>query len=592
MTNSWLNTYYELLPITMKDEMNKANKNSNAEDISISFLSGKSSDSNNIDEILNSYQEEKEAKDKKEAEEAEKKAKSKAKEEAQAIAKKDAEAAEKAEKAENTAKTQATNNVSSTNAVASTKSSDEIQEEIDELEQEKDENTKKMEDIESDIEDKAKSAEENIAKAVKFQKKEIKNHEEESEKVLKENINAYIDANKKGGEGMSRQDLQENIKEALPNNPELGEALAAMTEASQEIDDIDSLLGDLHSLIDDTQQIEDELEVKQEEYEAAVERECCDPIGFTTGEGEDEVKYDFIIDDGNFDSQSDFLGADNQWAAMTALDTDKNNMVTIDEFEAANIKALKTNKDGSQSTVDLKEEFGEDFSVDLSSYTKGGSHSAIDTQSDKDNDGVKDQELLGTFSVNTGNGETAKGYNTLDDVDFLSQNYGTETGAVQGQDAQAAQQASDQLNPLEYSTDLQEHVNFFNKYTQESESLKSSLSEACDQVGVTKETFAKINDSSKTDAKNESNDIYSGLKKEESQEELNKNSAEKKAQQENKQFEKFNTESHDETLSKPKEAKIFSEAGAANDNHTPLSAEENRAFESYKQAEIIAEKAY
>ena len=79
-----------------------------------------------------------------------------------------------------------------------------IQEEIEELKEEKEENIKKMEELEDHIEDLVDSAKENIAKAAALQEAAVKEHQEEVDKVLEEQLNAYIEANKEGGEGMTR----------------------------------------------------------------------------------------------------------------------------------------------------------------------------------------------------------------------------------------------------------------------------------------------------------------------------------------------------------------------------------------------------
>ena len=314
--------------------------------------------------------------------------------------------------------------VNGSEGVAATQTADgkeaaKIQEEIDALEAEKEANLEKMDKIEAKIEKLTAEAEENIMKAAALQEQKVKEHEEKSQEAVQENIAAYIAANKEGGAGMTRDELQENIQGSLSEVPEVGNAISAAIAANDQLNEIDSHLGELNKLIQDTKNIETEIGLKQQEYEAAKEAEKCDPIGFTIGEGENQAQYDFIVDDGSFDSTSDFLGAENQWAEVAALDTDGDNIVSSKELQAGNIKAVKTSADGTQEVVDLAEEFGEDFSINLSSYQQGGSHSAIDTASDKDGDGVADQELLGTFSLNV-NGETINGYNTLDDVDYLT----------------------------------------------------------------------------------------------------------------------------------------------------------------------------
>lgn len=412
---------------------------------------------------------------------------------------------------------QATQGTSSATATSGA-SSEQIQAEIEELEAEKEENIEKMEKIEAEIENLAKSAEQHIMEAAKAQEETVQEHEEETQAVLDENIQAYINANKEGGEGMTRDELQENIKGAMPNTPQIADAVAALTAASEEVNEIDSCLGELNKLITDTQLIEDEIEMKTTEYEAAVEAEeaakCCDPIGFTATDSEgNEAQYDFIVDDGSFDSTNDFLGASGQWNDMTALDTDSDNIVSTAELQAGNIKAVKTNADGSQEIVDLAEEFGEDFSIDLSSYQKGGSHSAVNTSTDSDGDGTADQTMLGTFNVNA-NGQTISGYNTLDDTDWLAENYG-----LSSTDETATTDKG--LDASQFSEDLQVHVNFFNTYTEKSELLKEQINDGYESLGLSEEQMNGISETTKKEANEKAQNFFASLEQtEETNEEI------------------------------------------------------------------------
>ena len=411
-------------------------------------------------------------------------------------AKKAAEDAEAAVKgSEETTPTEAAAAASSLNAttLADGEDATKIQEEIDALEEEKDANYEKIEKIETEIEALTKKAEENIMKAAKVQEEKVAEHEEETQAAVEENINAYVEANKEGGKGMTRKELQDGIKSSLSNVPEVGDALSAAIEANAQITEIDTKLGDLNSLIADTKEIESKIEAKTQQKDACKKAEeaeaeaakCCDPIGFTMGEGAEQVQYDFIVDDGAFDSTSDFLGAENQWAEMAALDTDGDQVVSAAELEAGNIKAVKTDADGNQQVVSLAEEFGEDFSINLASYQEGGSHAAIDTTTDTDNDGTVDQELLGTFSMNV-NGQEIQGYNTLDDTDWLAENYGLSTET-------AAKEEAAKLDETSYSMELKQHVNFFNTYTQKVEDLKEELKATWVTLGQTEATLEALN---------------------------------------------------------------------------------------------------
>ena len=404
------------------------------------------------------------------------------------------EAEEIVKGAEETTETEAAAAASSLNAttLADGEDATKIQEEIDALEEEKDANYEKIEKIEAEIEVLTEKAKENIMKAAKAQEEKVQEHEEESQAAVEENINAYVEANKEGGKGMTREELQAGIKSSLSNVPEVGDALSAAIEANAQITEIDTKLGDLNSLIADTKEIESKIEAKTQQKDAckkaeeaeAETKKACDPIGFTMGEGAEQVQYDFIVDDGAFDSTSDFLGAEEQWAAMEKLDTDGDQVVSAAELEAGNIKAVKTDADGNQQVVSLAEEFGEDFSINLASYQEGGSHAAIDTTTDTDNDGTVDQEVLGTFSMNV-NGQEIQGYNTLDDTDWLAENYGLST--------ETATEEAAKLDESSYSMELKQHVNFFNTYTQKVEDLKEELKATWVTLGQTEATLEALN---------------------------------------------------------------------------------------------------
>lgn len=408
----------------------------------------------------------------------------------------------------------ATGSTSGTERVATTEEGQKILDEIEELEKEKEENLKKMDKLEAHIEDLTEKAEANIMKAAAAQEEAVKEHEDEASAVVDEQLKAYVAANKEGGEGMTREDLQSNIQGALAHIPEVANAVSALVEANDQINEIDSCLGELNSLITDTQSIEAEIEGKEAQFEATEEAAqaasvpssgCCDPIGFqTTDESGNTVQYDFIKDDGSFDSTSDFLGSDNQWAEMQALDTDGDQVVTASELSAGNIKAVKTNADGSQEIVDLADEFGDDFSIDLASYKQGGSHSAIDTTKDSDGDGIADQELLGTFNVNA-NGQSIQGYNTLDDVDFLSENYGVSSAT-----AAEGTETTDSFES-EYSEDLQPHVDFFNTYSQKVQELKEALMQGWDNLDISEDTMKDYNETSISEANQKAANFFKSL---------------------------------------------------------------------------------
>ena len=145
--------------------------------------------------------------------------------------------------------------------------------------------------------------------------------------------------------------------------------------------------------------------------EAAKESGCCDPIGFE----KDNVTYDFIVDrdgDGEFDGPNEFMGAENGFEEVKAMDKDGNGIVEGEELNGA--KMIKTDKKTGEQSFVTAQEAGV-TSIDLSTYQKTGYKMA------------NGNEHLGNFDINA-QGETIKGYQTLDKVDWLKANYGNSYG--------------------------------------------------------------------------------------------------------------------------------------------------------------------
>ncbi len=412
---------------------------------------------------------------------------------------------------------------------SSGKTSEDLKKEIKQLESEKSLNYKKMAKIEAEIKDLTDKVKENMLEAKELQEKAIEEHKEEADKVVEENIAAYVSANKEGGSGMTKEELQANISKAMPDSPNLAKALAAYVTASRELGEIDSLLDSLNGIILDTRGVELDLKNKTTEYEKTVQTEkageskkgCCDPIGFM----KDGARYDFIIDDGSFDSTSDFLGADNNWASMEALDKDDDNVINASELKDAGIKMVKT-VNGQKKVVDIADEFSEDFSIDLSTYQQGGSYDGI-SNADSDNDGIADQQLLGTYMIHIGD-EDIKGYNTLDDDDYLTSEYGIAIGE-KGPDM---------------STGLKEHDNFFNEYSKISQKLDGELKDGLASLGLAEATIDTIRQHARVVADQDANIFMQKMKAEAEEEQKAEDAkkAEEEAQKEAEEKARMETE--------------------------------------------------
>ena len=393
---------------------------------------------------------------------------------------------------------------STSSVEVSDKSADELEEMKAELEEERDENYEKMEALEAQIEELIEKAEDLAEAAENEQKEQTEAYEEDSKAAVKEQMQAYVEANK-NGEGMTREELQNNITNALPNNPNMANIFNSLAEANGILDEVDTYVLNLRSLIEDTRSIEDQISAldnnievaKAAEEEAQAANNCCDPIGFEY-EG---ATYDFIVqDEDGFNSTSDFLGAEDQWAAMQALDTDQDGTVNYEELKAGNIQLVKTEGD-AQSVVDIADVFGEDFSIDLNTYKsvdEGAEYAGIDT-GDHDNDGTVNQELLGTFSLNIGD-ETIEGYNTLDDTEWLSETYGIDAAVADDEEATST-----------YSEALQAHVTLAELYEQKSESLREQLNEDYELFDLSEDEIAEFDSILQAEADKEASEFMATL---------------------------------------------------------------------------------
>ena len=393
--------------------------------------------------------------------------------------------------------------VNGSEATEGTSMSDEAKEAIkakmEALQEEYDKEVEKMEQIKEDIEELSDKVAENITKAAAAQEQAVKENEEQAQAVVDEQLKAYIEANQEGGEGMTREQLQENIKGAMPDAPNVSAALAAAIEANEQISEIDALLGELNTLTAKVKPMEDQLNAYADILDAddaAKEAEgangenggkkCCDPIGFEANGQE----FNFFTDkdnDGALSQTNEFLGADKQWEEMTAADVDGNGTVTAEELEAKGIQMA--GKDGTiiKGADAYKEAFGENFSINLNSYDENGTYAGIDTTKDTDADGTVDQELLGTFNVNV-NGEEIQGYNTLDDVDWLSENYGVEISETSG--AEGAEEAEEAAKTLKFDN-VQGFIDFAEMAAEQNELAKEELAAIEESLGFNTDTVAQ-----------------------------------------------------------------------------------------------------
>ena len=392
--------------------------------------------------------------------------------EADSIADVEAAEAEFAQAAESVGKTESTQATQSTSNLTS--------EEVEDLKDELDANKQRMEAVKEEIEKLSEEAAEIIADAVASQEAAVAEAKEESQKAIDEQLQAYIKANQEGGEGMTRDELKTNIAGALPDSPSLTKTLGQILDANEMLSDIDGLLGELKCLLTTSADLAEQIDGAGEAAQEG--KKCCDPIGFVSN----NVEYNFFTDkdgDGKLSQTNEFLGADNQWAEMQAADADGNGTVTAEELETAGIQLAGTDGSIISGAEAFTEAFGENFSIDLNSYAEGGSHSAVDTTADFDADGVMDQQLLGTFNVNV-NGSDVQGYNTLDDVDWLSSNYGV---AISGETADVENATSGLLDTSNLG-EFQAMGEFYNTALEKNQMMRQQLEGVEEAIGFDTES--------------------------------------------------------------------------------------------------------
>ena len=150
-------------------------------------------------------------------------------------------------------------------------------------------------------------------------------------------------------------------------------------------------------------------EVNQSEQKEQGEECLIDPIGLTTTDG---TRYDFIVDDGDFDSYEDFLGSGNGISDLLNLNKDGNRYITGEELVQANIKVVRTNPVTKQQVImsidEVQAELGGKISIDIAS---------IDANS-KEN-----QNFKVDIEKNNGEIQTYTGYSTYENEQYFKNSY-------------------------------------------------------------------------------------------------------------------------------------------------------------------------
>lgn len=326
--------------------------------------------------------------------------------------------------------------------------------------------------------------------------------EEEQERV-KELVSTQIEQFKKdkeAGKDVKMSDLQANIKAGLAEggfDEEMSTILSDLVVTNTKMVTMDSLLDELGVINGQMKMLDTEManldKVIEEQEKAAEEAAAncnpCDPIGF---KDEDGTTYEFVVDkDGNgeLSNFSEFLGSENYFEEMEALDADGSGDVTNDELNQAGVMVLVKDANGNQELKSIEEAFGgEDVNVDLNSYQEAEEGALAENG----------QTLLGNFDISVGD-ETFDGYSTLDSAEYLMENYeftdeNPDNLGVNG----AAEDAENVEGDAERAQITEDIDTFIAEYEAKLEEYEAQFESLTELLGLDEELIATIHEFAET----------------------------------------------------------------------------------------------
>ena len=205
-----------------------------------------------------------------------------------------------------------------------------------ELEAQWDNLNKSAETIKETVEKLSEEIKESLDAALEEQEQITKDEQKRINEMVQDNI-AQFKKDKENGKDVSLGDLQGQIKEGLSNSgfdEEMSALVSDLVVTNAKMVQMDGLLSELGVINGQMKQLDTsmtELENTIEEQEKAAEEasKSCDPIGFKDENG---TTFEFVIDkDGNgeLSNFSEFLGSENFFDEMVALDADIYQSATI-----------------------------------------------------------------------------------------------------------------------------------------------------------------------------------------------------------------------------------------------------------------------
>ena len=319
-----------------------------------------------------------------------------------------------------------------------------------------------------------------IKAAIEESKEIADDQKEAANDAVKKNLSDYSSSK---GE-MSYKDFQKNLSRDLDEvagtaDSKMASVVLKIVNSERKMATLERYMTQMGDLMKKNDELNTEMKGVQEELDKAlaadtsdadcadeVDEDCnqVDPIGFTDG----DTRFDFFVDkDDNSDitNEKEFLGAENGFDEVKALDTDNDGIVSKQELEEGNIKVVQTNADGTQEIKNVADVLKDGDSIDLNSYEKVGA------------DIGNGNTLQGTFDMNV-DGKTLEGYQTLDNINWLDENYEF-TDEVEGT-GRFAQGEDMNLQGEDYTEKL-------NAFKERQETLRTDLNSVYDTLELDKE---------------------------------------------------------------------------------------------------------
>ncbi len=327
---------------------------------------------------------------------------------------------------------------------------------------------------------------------------------EEQKAAASQIVNRELDSYTGSDGSMTYEQFQQNLAlklDALSSdgNSKMSDVIRNMMNAESKMDTLKGYVTQMGSLIKENATLSKDVTTKAgnlTELKAKLsdtdDPDCqkCDPIGFTSGSS----RYDFFVDkdsDGDISNEKEFLGAENGWNEMTALDTNGDGQVTKDEM--GDLKMVVTNEDGTQSIKNATEIFKDGDSINLTSYNS------------INQDMTNGNTMLGTFDLTFNGQNIDDGYNTLDKIDWLDENYD-----FSDKDKGLNRFAKDEFQ-------AQEALDFTDVYAEfeaNIEELDTKLTDAWSKVGINRDDVkGKITKMANNDGMRKAQEVEENFKK-------------------------------------------------------------------------------